>query len=311
MESLEGRQMMAGNVAVSVNSLGDLLITGDTQDNNIQVIQSMQQGAVIPGKFMVAGAPNSHTTINGSPDGQYFYGVTHDIRIDLKDGLDRVKVGDGLASGHFVAPHDVIINTGAGKDGVLIPAVTVKNNLKVDLGTGDDGFLLQDSIVGQDGGVGDVTITGGNGVDYIGFVSSPIHGKLNVNAGGTDNSADTVELFTMNVEGDSTINTGGGSDKVNMDIADFHNHDLTINTGAGQDKVSLTLVAVDELFANLGMGSDDLTLDTCLGTKATLNGNGGRFFGLGDSDSLHVYTSSFSPGGIVRTNFAHVTIVNP
>jgi len=311
MESLEGRQMMAGNVLASVNSSGDLLITGDTQDNNIQVVQAMQQGAVIPGRFYVTGAPNTNTTINGQSAGQYFENVTRDIKIDLKDGLDRVKVGDGIASNHFVAPHDLVIDMGTGKDGVLIPAVTVKNNLTVNQGTGDDGFLLQDSIVGTDGGIGDVTITGGNGADYIGFASDHIHGKLNVNAGGTDNAADKVELFTVDVEGDSTINTGGGADTVNMEVADFHNHDLTINTGAGQDKVSLTLVAVDELFANLGMGSDDLTLDTCLGHKATLNGNGGKFFGLGDSDSLHVYTSSFSPGGIVRKNFAHVTIVNP
>ena len=310
MESLEGRQMMAGNVLASVNSGGDLLITGDNQDNNIQIFQSMQQGAVIPGRVYITGAQNTNTTINGQSDGQYFDNVTRDIKIDLKDGLDRVKLGDGLASDHFVAPHDLVIDMGPGKDGVLIPAVTVKNNLTVNQGAGDDGFLLQDSIVGTDGGTGDVTINGGNGADYIGFASDHIHGKLTVNAG-TDNAADTVELFTMNVEGDSTINTGAGGDTVNMDIADFHNHDLTINTGNGQDKVHLTLVAVDELFTDLGMGSDDLRLDTCLGHKATLTGNGSRLrnqHNATDVDSLHVYTSSFSPGGIHHTNFNHVVI---
>ena len=70
MESLESRQMMAGDVQVNVNSSGDLMITGDTQDNNIQIIQSMQQGAVIPGQFFVRGAPNTHTTINGHEIGR-------------------------------------------------------------------------------------------------------------------------------------------------------------------------------------------------------------------------------------------------
>ena len=84
LESLEGRQLMAGNVLVSVNSLGDLLITGDSQDNNIQIFHSMQQGAVIPGKFLVTGAQNSNTLINGQPDAQYFENVTHDIKIDLQ-----------------------------------------------------------------------------------------------------------------------------------------------------------------------------------------------------------------------------------
>src|SRR5205085_1142898 len=135
MESLEGRQMMAGNVLVSVNSLGDLLITGDNQDNNVQIFQSVQQGAVIPGKFLVTGAQNTNTLINGQAAAQYFENVTHDIKIDLKDGLDRVKVGDGLSSNHFVAPHDLVIDMGAGKDGVLIPAVTIKNNLTVNQGT--------------------------------------------------------------------------------------------------------------------------------------------------------------------------------
>src|SRR5947207_459068 len=106
MESLEGRQMMAGNVMASVNTSGDLVVTGDDNDNNIQISPVMQNGTAVAGKFYIA--PLSGTTLNGQPSGQYFDHVTHDMNIDLRGGGDRLTLGSGGLDGNFVVPNDLV-----------------------------------------------------------------------------------------------------------------------------------------------------------------------------------------------------------
>src|SRR5262245_13037269 len=68
-QNLEERSMKAGDVAVSVSAAGDLLIQGDTEGNEVVVVQEVTQGQAVPGSFYVSGL--NGTTINGGV-GTYF-----------------------------------------------------------------------------------------------------------------------------------------------------------------------------------------------------------------------------------------------
>ena len=84
-QTLESRQLMAGDVHVSVLN-GDLKIEGDIKDNDVAVFQVIQQGQVVPGRFFVNGL--NGTTINGGTNGFNAIGVNHDFLINMTQGGD-------------------------------------------------------------------------------------------------------------------------------------------------------------------------------------------------------------------------------
>jgi len=295
LESLEGRQMMAGNVLVNVTG-GDLVITGDSQNNFISIVPVEFQGAPVPGKFFV-GFQNA-TRINGQLAGLSVEGVTHDIKINMNAGNDRVIVGNDTEFDNFVVPNDLTISMGAGNDNVLIKKISVTDDFTINTAGGQDGIFVQ-ADVGQLGnvenGANDLNIDSGIGNDYVQIDISDVRGKLTVNTTGlteTDLGADDVEMTFVDVGGDAEIRTGGGNDVVNL-FNLVTGDDMTIDTGAGRDRAELTLCAMDELFAQMGAGSDELTIDTCLGGKATLRGG---LRGDRETDVLRVITSSFTDG---------------
>ena len=115
LESLEGRLLMAanpfGNVQVTVAG-GDLILTGDNLQHDVQIVQTMVQGTPVPGSYFVA--PRNGTTINGSTTGQYFIKVTHDIRATLGTNNDRLLLGNGSSNDNFIVPNDLFIDTKGG-----------------------------------------------------------------------------------------------------------------------------------------------------------------------------------------------------
>src|SRR5215510_1169216 len=123
-ESLESRQLMAGNVSVSV-SLGDLVVTGDAQDNALQIIQARQNGVPTPGRYWIA--PTNGTLINGQASGRYVNNVFHDMRINLGAGKDSLTLSDGSDDANFIVPNDLVINMGGGNDDVIVDHVKVRD----------------------------------------------------------------------------------------------------------------------------------------------------------------------------------------
>src|SRR5262245_51098757 len=99
-ESLEGRLMMAGNVAVNVTG-GDLLLTGDNLGNLVEIRQVQLNDSPIPGRFLVRGI--NGTTINGQAS-QVFQNVTDDFQINLNGGNDRITLGQGTTNASFLVP---------------------------------------------------------------------------------------------------------------------------------------------------------------------------------------------------------------
>src|SRR4051812_17464894 len=58
IESLECRQLMAanpfGNVQVSVNTGGDLVLTSDSLQHDFEIVQATQSGVPTPGRYFIA-----------------------------------------------------------------------------------------------------------------------------------------------------------------------------------------------------------------------------------------------------------------
>jgi hypothetical protein len=269
-ESLEGRQLMA--VLVSVTG-GDLVVTGDNQADQVQIIQSLQNGTPIPGRYFITG--QNGTTINGQTGGQFFANVTDDIRINLNGNNDRLTLGNGI-NGDFIVPDDLEINMGEGADVVTIDRITVRDDATILTGNGNDSVSVKATIgalAGVDNGANDLIIDTGERADNVSLQNVFVRRNLTVNTG-IDNFTDVVDMLFMNVGNNTNISTGDGSDLVRISDVGF-NGDLTVNTGAGNDAVSLTRCQVDEFFANLAANDDTLTLRDTSGRRATLDGGSG------------------------------------
>ena len=285
MESLETRQMMTGNVLVSV-SAGNLVVSGDSGGNELRIIQSLQNGAPIAGRFFITG--QNGTTINGQSVGQFFQNVSGDLRINLNGGNDRLTLGDGVSNSRFIAPRDLQVDMGDGNDVVRLDRVSVRDDARLVTGAGSDSVFVKGTIgglAGVDFGQNDLTIDTGDRADNISLENVFVRHNLNVNTG-SDDFTDFVDMHFMNIGNDTDVRTGGGGDIVRISDVGF-NDDLTIDTGAGNDSVSIDRCQVDELFLSLGTDSDALTLRNTVGRRASLNG------GLG-SDTLSQSGNSFS-----------------
>jgi len=281
-QSLESRQLMAGDVHVSVTGTGDLLVQGDGNilGNNVAIFQSVTQGTADPGRFFVSGL--NGTTINGSASGSFFTGVNHDVVINLGGaGPDHVNLGDGVSDFHFNVPNDLRINMGGGANGVTINGITVRDDATITTGSGRDTVDVHGARIGVaggvDGGLNDFTINTGNGSDVVRMRNFFARHNLNINAGGLlDLGTDLVDLAIGNVGNDTSISTGGGRDRVLVEDQVGVNHNLNISTGADIDLVRIhNSEAGNRLSVNLGAASDRLEISDSNGTTAVLDGGAG------------------------------------
>jgi hypothetical protein len=252
---------------------GDLVVTGDGQADQVAIVQTLQNGQPVAGRYFVAG--QNGTTINGQATGQFVQDVRRDIVVNLNGNNDRLTVGNGI-DGDFIAPRDLQIDTGAGADVVNINQVNVRDDLGIITGNGSDIVSVRATIgalPGIDGGFNDLFINTGEQSDRVLVQNTFVRSNLSI-ATGNDTFGDIVDILFSNVGDDTSITTGGGGDTVRISDVGF-NDNLVINSGDGIDTVRLTRVAVDELFANLGAGGDRLELRDSFGRRATLNGQTG------------------------------------
>src|SRR6478752_3145867 len=87
-ESLETRQMMAGDVTASI-AHGMLKIKGDDLDNGITIAAGATAGTVVITGVTAGG---SATTVNGGTTAVTLTGFTAGMKIDMEDGNDSVAV---------------------------------------------------------------------------------------------------------------------------------------------------------------------------------------------------------------------------
>jgi hypothetical protein len=288
VESLESRAMLAGNVFVSVAG-NNLLIRGDSGGNGVLLSQ------VGSGEYAVTGIDwaGSATRINGSANATlYFGGVTGDIIIDMQKGDDALGIGNdpealrqlaiecgidvGLGDGWgttptsmsqgiaFIAPRNLIINTGDGADGVALIA-NVRQSAIINTGNQDDAVAIGDSSFGND-----LIAVTGNGADHLCIGAASIGDFLDVQTGNQNDfvsigpgslgfAAAPIDMGSLSA-GHARIVTGNGDDSVGM--LNFHvDRELVIDTGSGNDNAFLQFFSVGgQVVVATGIGNDEAHL---------------------------------------------------
>ena len=227
LESLENRQLLAGDVEVRVTGGGDLRLDGDDESNQVSLL-------TLPnGDMTVVG--NDGTTINGAAS-QTFSGVTDDVRVNLRDGnnlllLDGTRIPDRLT-----------VRTGDGSDVLFINPqdqdVVIGGNVSINLGDGDN------SLVSLEGGVevaGRMSVRMGDGIDDITLRSIAMNDRVRINTG---DGSDDVAISSGQMAARSRFNLGSGDDRVLLKFGQFT--DLRINGNSGDDEfVDATNAEVD------------------------------------------------------------------
>lgn len=268
-ERLEDRTLLAGDITAALTGSGDLVITGDPDDNQIQ-IEQFGGSVEVSGvgyveieivELTVTGLGG--TSINGGPaDGSETFLVSGRVEINPKAGGDTVIVGGTLPGpgGITHIPGNLIINTLRGEDIVDVYDTWVHGNARIFTGRDGDevdlryvgisGNLLLDTDGGDDGVhtynllvAGNTAIDTGQGVDFV-FVDSGgtgttwFGGTFDLNTGSSEDlfvvgffSDTSFDIATFN--GEASIKMGSGNDLVDIFAADF-NSDLTIRLGAGR-----------------------------------------------------------------------------
>jgi hypothetical protein len=257
VETLESRCTPAGHVA-AVLSGSTLVITGDAEDNGIQVKDSST------GDVLVSGL--SDTLINGE-DWQTFSGVSS-LRIQMNQGNDVVYLG--------------------GIDGL-----TLSGSLSVDLGAGDDQLTFINTYVG-----GSTSIKAGAGDDVVAVNGgNTFNGSVLVDlAQGGDNfgTADTgpgPNTFNKALR----ILGGAGNDPIFIQDSTWVGGTLEFQGQAGDDGIIVANSTAKKLVINTAAGNDyvQLASATVLTSATVLLGTGDDWLDV----SFSTFGSTYFDGG--------------
>lgn len=196
-ESLENRQMMAGDVVGRVHA-GTLTLKGDNFNNGITITPgAVPNSVLVTGFTPVGGTP---TNVNGLPNtGVTFLNVINGLKVKLGIGNDELRLNNNLN-----IFGKATIQMGSGVDTVTINNSRFCKGLDIDMGPDADHLTITNSSVD-----GKADIDGGLGCDDVTITNSTF-GQLSVNLG-PDN--DTVSITSTQVvvgttlDGDLGINT--------------------------------------------------------------------------------------------------------
>lgn len=203
-ESLESRELMAGNVQVSVVN-NEVVVRGDSQANQIRVAQ-LNNGA-----YRVFGL--NGTKVNGQSSVDRT-SIDRDLRIFMGSGDDTVLLGDfaylggNMLTGTLTTCEDLEIDMGAGADALHLGNVKTIDNQFTSIKMGglenDNDFLKVGFSTFKTG----LKLEMGGGKDQAQIFNSKINGKLDVNLGSGDDSIQLVDTIFST----SSINGGSGTD---------------------------------------------------------------------------------------------------
>ncbi|MFO0818296.1 MAG: hypothetical protein U1A77_10170 [Pirellulales bacterium] len=270
-ERLEKRMVMAGNVTALVNSAGDLLIDGDSDDNVLSV------ESIGPAEWQVSVA--NLTTLNGSYVPMKFT-ARGSVFINLGDGNDWLGVvGRGMNKVTVVNP--VTIKAGSGADLVTLNDLATRSDVKILGEAGDDQLYLTNVALQRR-----VFIEGNAGKDGVVLTNCVVQGEVNIDGGEQD---DLIAFNDGNFQQNVTVVGGTGGDVAWM-FGPKSAKTLRIDLGASSDADNDTLDArrmnaVTDLEVFAGGGNDTLIIaNSTIGRNARIVGDvGEEFFYLKDS----------------------------
>ena len=230
IESLESREMLAGDVEVFVNFAGDVRVVGDAASNDICVFRT-------PGRLLhIHGNDNTTITHEGN--------TSREIFLDVFDNTGSIR-------------RNLTIDMNAGNDVVSMADLGINGNLKVQLDQGSDLFDMRTSFVGNN-----VVVNGGGGryADYLSIESVSMLGNLKMNAGASALFSDTMRLGSVLVAGNSTLVGSANGHQVLIDGVVVLG-DSRISTGQGDDSVDVTSFEVEKASSiSTGSGHDLIEL---------------------------------------------------
>lgn len=242
LESLENRQLLAGNISIDTRD-GNLVLLGDALPNSIVIRQTGL------GQFIIAGKDGEQFR---TPGGRFQKGslqvanVRGGLLLSLGSGNDSVQI-QGLSSSLPIGAF-VTVLTGPGQDQVAISQIQTGGSLYPPQIKIPAELKRQRSAIGESA-----------------FWNAITPGSLTVDTGAGDRAidSDSVALQGINVEGPTMINTGSGADLVTVD--GVTGRQAVIGTAAGADCVDLALhaaVSFDTLNMTLGDDNDQVNIGT-------------------------------------------------
>jgi hypothetical protein len=273
-QQLEDRKVFAGDVSADVVN-GNLVITGDSASNQIEVTQTALNWYKVTGL--------NGTEINGRAD--RLFRVTGGMTMNMNGGNDVVKIGGEI----FDIDIDgaLTVNGGSGIDTVTLLNADVDGNITIDTDDGAD--IVRVSAIF---GLGNLTIRTDAGADEVDVNVSTISGFTNIDTGSEN---DVVDLLFAKFNGGLKVNTQAGEDSINLEIVQAPGKTITVLTGDDDDLVNLREVVADKFFADLGEDDDEIRLKNVKFNLTDIDGGddsddlidlGGNQFGVLVTDSI-------------------------
>jgi hypothetical protein len=198
LQTLEGREVPAGNVTASLSGAGVLTLVGDNAGNAITL-------RVTGTSVTVTG--NAGTTVNGQASVSAA-AVVRGVQANMNGGDDVIRSGPVA---NFLVPGAVNVNLGAGNNTLSLATAG-----RVALGS-----------LGVTGGAGNDTVNVAGGF----FRGSTITGTVSLALG---TGANAVTLRRLVVGGAVSVATGDGADTLTIGSSTFLNT-FSADLGAGND----------------------------------------------------------------------------
>jgi hypothetical protein len=315
---LEQRQLLAGDVAVSVDD-GRLLVQGDELDNKILIT-----GGTESGSFVITGLDGTNIILDGEPPAaEVTVSDVRSARVRMGDGADLVAVAGASFRGHLaigtgagddrvligtggdaaelvgelpddltVEAHSLRISTDGDSDQVAVDDATIRHRLAIHTGDGDDTASLGSTAAVDETGArlrvrGGVHVGLGDGNDELNLDQLRVRGGILAHAGEGDDTvnANAVESHHMAVLGYDGVDT--------VTLADLDVRVLGIHTGDGDDVVDVQDSVFAVFGASLGDGNDELTTSALEARLAVMLGGDGE-------DTLNELTENTFAHEVIR-----------
>jgi hypothetical protein len=317
IESLEQKQMLAGDVTVSVLN-GVLTLQGDDLDNQVAV-----SAGETAGSFVIHGLDGTQLILGDAAGAAELVveGVRRGLVANLGNGNDVLRINEASFRGN------VAINMGEGDDRVSIgvapevseasltvdadaeldlPSVQIGQSLLIRTGAGNDTVVINDTR-----GRGSLGVSTGEGDDTVrlGLASEGEEAELDdevlvsfAHGVALDLGAGADDLFVNQLRA-GVFHANGGAGADTMRINDVKTHVMNISGGRGEeaDSVVLNDVATRLLTVHLGAGDDSLTLSGVKAQFALLQG------GRGEADTLTLLGENL----IRHRRVAGFEVINP
>jgi len=207
-ESLERRELLAGNVNAGLDVNGNIVLTGDADHNHVVVYRGFF------GQILVEG---------GTSDGQ---------------ASGRTRVNGSFGAVGFNTRGGVIVSMGNGNDRVLLTNVAMLGNVTGSLGVGNDRIGLHSDPSAT------VPFTM-NDFGAVPYGNYSLSGSVIINGQGNN---DTLSLFDVVVAGNVTFDGGNGNDVFVQNGVDVDDNTIggtaTIRGGNDDDTVNVRRLAV-------------------------------------------------------------------